>query len=41
MRERLATRARAFVRESFGLESSCERVLAIYRELLRPAATTP
>ncbi|MFO1075380.1 MAG: glycosyltransferase [Geminicoccaceae bacterium] len=41
VRERLATRARAFVRESFGLESSCERVLAIYRELLRPAATTP
>ena len=39
VRERLAVRARSFVRETFGLEAACERTLAVYRELLRETAS--
>ncbi len=33
-RQRLAARARSFAIAEFGLEASCERILAVYRELL-------
>ncbi len=36
IRARLATRARAFVRAEFASEALCDRILAIYRELLGP-----
>jgi glycosyltransferase involved in cell wall biosynthesis len=35
-RGRLASRARAFVRAEFGLETMCDRTLAVYRELIAP-----
>jgi glycosyltransferase involved in cell wall biosynthesis len=44
-RRRLADRARAFVSDEFGMAASCERILAIYRELSadlhRPYAGPP
>ncbi len=36
-RQRLATRARAFVLAEFGLHPMCARTLAVYRELVQPA----